>query len=142
MAGILVCTFPGIPVQTWCKSANVRVVVQPDRGTAAPGPVDLRVKREVVLPPPDGLPDPEHLPGHRCVDVTHRRALLQETGIRGPVVGVAVEQPVGLLVGEAEGAGGLAGGEGRGGTKSFHDQRRGRRGRRRGGGGAGEDAGG
>ena len=39
------------------------------------------------------------------------------------------------------GAGGLAGGEGRGGTKSFHDQRRGRRGRGRGGGGAGEGAG-
>jgi hypothetical protein len=38
----------------------------------------------------------------------------------------------------------LPGGEGRGGTKSFHDQRRGRRGRRRGrrrgGGGAGENA--
>ena len=41
---IFICTFPGILVQTWCKSVNMRavapivgVVIQPDRGQCRPG---------------------------------------------------------------------------------------------------------
>jgi len=33
-----------------CTAANIRVVVQPDRGTVAPGQVDLTVERDVLLP--------------------------------------------------------------------------------------------
>ena len=74
------------------------------RPAPRPDPVGLQVKREVVLPPPDRLPDLDHLSGHGRIDKTHRRALVQDAGIGSPVVGVAVEEPVGLVVREAESA--------------------------------------
>jgi len=56
-ASIFVYTFPGILVQTWCKSANMRAVapivgliVQPDRDLCRSGPVGLVIECNVLLP--------------------------------------------------------------------------------------------
>jgi hypothetical protein len=109
MIVFFVCTFPGILVQIWCKSATMRiavpiigVVVQPDGGPVAPGTVDLDIEREVLLPPADRDPVLAAL-RHGGVVEADRGALLQEAGIRGPAVVVAVEEPPGLVIGEAEG---------------------------------------
>ena len=86
-----------------CTAATRPVVVQPDRGSPAPGPVDLMIEREVLFPAADRDPVLVVL-CHGGVVEADRRALLQEAGVECPPADVAVEEPPGLVVGEAEGA--------------------------------------
>jgi len=63
----------------------------------APGPVDLTVEREVLLPAADRDPVFAVLRHHGIVEAD-RGALLQEAGVGCPPADVAVEEPPGLLV--------------------------------------------
>ncbi len=53
-----------------------------------------------MLPPPHRVPF--HILGDHRVEETDRRALLQETGVSRPPARIAVEDTIGLVVGEPE----------------------------------------
>ncbi len=69
-----------ILLQSAAIAAIVRVVIQPDGGSPAPGPVDLSVERKVLLPTADRDPAPAVL-CHGGVVEADRRALLQQAGV-------------------------------------------------------------
>ena len=66
-----------------CTAAIVGVIVQPDGGPTAPGPVDLDIEREVLFPAADRGSAPAVL-RHGGVVEADRRTLLQEAGVRFP----------------------------------------------------------
>ena len=91
-------------------AAIIRIVAQPEGGAAVPGPVDLGVEREVLLPAADGDPVVSIL-GHGGIKEADRGALLQQARVGCPPAGVALEETPGLVVGEAEGVLEVADGE-------------------------------
>ncbi len=90
-------------LKTAVIAVNIRVIVQPDKRSSAPGPVDLSIKREELLPAADRDPGPAVL-RHAGTVEADRRALLQEARVGCPAAGVAVEEAPRLVVGEAESA--------------------------------------